>query len=491
MNRGRIIFWCIAGTLIAAAGGAVLYVRWLGNQPSTVPPIQDLQKLLAAARARADEPPEPWTPPSPWWKAQTIDAFDRQHKPSAWPCARRAVVAFGADLARGAAITGDEPADAMAAAATAMEHGCEEPLVTFVWSRYRLRNGIDPKASATIISSAAKLRQDKAYPSFIRILATYEAAPYVSRRTTQSNESIVGTLDAADLLWSELAADPNLPPNAIKLLSESMEKTFDKLRMDGKPRVEALVAALEQAGRHKSLILTTRGLFSMRYAWNARGGGFASTVTESGWRGFKEHLQAARVELTEAWEADPTNSVAAEAMITVCMGDNSDRPEMEKWFKRAIDADPSNYQACSRKMLYLEPKWGGSVPSMILFGRELLRVPDEPATCRNPLLLVDTHWELAEAMGDGGISPAYFADNHDAWTDISTASERYLKHVPTSRRHRTRYALIAGWSGKWDVCRRQFDMLGQKADTSVMPANLIAAMRERAAMETASQPREQ
>jgi hypothetical protein len=185
---------------------------------------------------------------------------------------------------------------------------------------------------------------------------------------------------------------------------------------------------------------------------------------------------------TEAWDADNSNSVAAEAMITVCMGEGADRAEMEKWFKRAMDADPGNFQACTRKMLFLEPKWGGSIPAMILFGRELLRVPDSPAAARNPLKLVDIHWELAESAG-GGL-PAYFADNADAWADVSGVYERYLKHVPQSRFHRTRYAVLAGWSGKWDVCRKQFDLLGKNADSRVVPADVLAAIRDRAARES-------
>ena len=57
-------------------------------------------------------------------------------------------------------------------------------------------------------------------------------------------------------------------------------------------------------------------------------------------------------------------------MITVEMAiGEGNRDEMEKWFKRAMDADSDNLNACKQKLLWLEPKWHGSPEEMLRFAR--------------------------------------------------------------------------------------------------------------------------
>ena len=46
---------------------------------------------------------------------------------------------------------------------------------------------------------------------------------------------------------------------------------------------------------------------------------------------------------------------------------------MEKWFKRAMDTDPDNLQACYNKMYYLEPKWHNDPAGMLEFGYQSLK----------------------------------------------------------------------------------------------------------------------
>ena len=57
-------------------------------------------------------------------------------------------------------------------------------------------------------------------------------------------------------------------------------------------------------------------------------------------------------------------------MLKVELGQGQGRDRMEKWFKRAMDANPDNAFACGAKMLYLEPKWHGTPIDMITFARE-------------------------------------------------------------------------------------------------------------------------
>jgi hypothetical protein len=105
-------------------------------------------------------------------------------------------------------------------------------------------------------------------------------------------------------------------------------------------------------------------------AWANRGSGYASTVTPEGWKYFEEELDIAEQAARAGWREDPSLAGCATVMMTVCMGKGLERSEMEKWFRRAMLADPQNYDACWTKVQYLLPKWHGTEEEALAFGRE-------------------------------------------------------------------------------------------------------------------------
>jgi hypothetical protein len=107
----------------------------------------------------------------------------------------------------------------------------------------------------------------------------------VARRNNGTTDVAVRTLEEADALWPLFASDADVPPTALKTLTEQIERTSDALKIDHSKRFEPMLSALEKAGRSKTLVQTARGLFLTHHAWEARGGGYASSVTEAGWRG--------------------------------------------------------------------------------------------------------------------------------------------------------------------------------------------------------------
>src|SRR5262249_20449759 len=57
-------------------------------------------------------------------------------------------------------------------------------------------------------------------------------------------------------------------------------------------------------------------------AWRERGGGYANTVSEPGWKGFETNLVAARAAFSEGWKMPPERPLAAARMVYVAMGDS-------------------------------------------------------------------------------------------------------------------------------------------------------------------------
>jgi hypothetical protein len=239
-----------------------------------------------------------------------------------------------------------------------------------------------------------------------------------------------------------------------------------KVNKDRKPGFDKVLAVVEKQLGDGSLAATLQGQFYVKYAWDARSAKWAKDVTEEQWKLFAERLQKAEKALTRAWRLDPKNGDAAATMLTVELGQGKGRSTMEKWYRRAMRADPNNYTAASRKLYYLEPKWHGDEKSMLEFGRECLETRNWKG--RLPFILIEahlklSHYPLAEKGKLAGYTrqpkPEYF-QRPGVWKDVRAVYGAYLQLYPKAVPERSVYARLACWSGQWDEAHRQFKILG-------------------------------
>jgi len=190
------------------------------------------------------------------------------------------------------------------------------------------------------------------------------------------------------LLWSreaKAAIDPNaarLPHPDTALHEVTLAIARDPSFADGRqwiylatfmPSNDALLAAAAErfakpdSGVDPWITAMVVGRDHVRRAWQARGTGFADAVTPQGWKGFGEHLAAAREHLTRAHELHPEWPEAASEMISVSVGEGSDEERL--WFDRAVAAQFDHEPSYDRMLLQaLLPRWGGSHEEMIEFG---------------------------------------------------------------------------------------------------------------------------
>jgi hypothetical protein len=268
-------------------------------------------------------------------------------------------------------------------------------------------------------------------------------------------------LQSAMKLVPAVAADPELPDSVFLEMCDELEACYISALGDRKSAFEKVEAVLAAARPESSLLYTYRGFFYIHSAWDARGADWASNVTDEGWRLFNKRLQQAEVLLEKAWQLDNNNPDAARAMLSVELGQGKGRERMELWFRRAMTANPDNYDACKAKVYYLEPKWHGSPEEMLEFGRECLRGGNWKA--RLPLILPEAHEALA--VYNRGNPDAYFTAP-GVWQDIQAAYEPYLNACPKASLDRSRYAFLACRCGQWEVAHRQFVQLGGDAQPS-------------------------
>lgn len=113
-----------------------------------------------------------------------------------------------------------------------------------------------------------------------------------------------------------------------------------------------------------------RGQLLIEWAWDARGSGWANTVTPEGARLFLQRLQEAQRELEQAVRINPSGWVAHSRLLTVARGLGLPRDFMEDHFRRAVKLRPRYLPVYEAKMQCLQPRWGGTPEELIEFGRE-------------------------------------------------------------------------------------------------------------------------
>ncbi len=131
-----------------------------------------------------------------------------------------------------------------------------------------------------------------------------------------------------------------------EILVDRWERMFDRLdRWD-------------KAYPRSSTATMVRGSALIHYAWEARGDGYAPTVTQTGWRRFEERLEDARQILMRVPEKDRTPYFYSQ-LVTLAMGQGWEhekiRPYIEECMERWPDYPVVHFAECYR----LLPRWAG------------------------------------------------------------------------------------------------------------------------------------
>jgi len=202
-----------------------------------------------------------------------------------------------------------------------------------------------------------------------------------------------------------------------------------------------------------SMAHTFRGAFHYGAATQARGGGWASTVTERGWALMREHLALARPDLEAAYALDTANPLPSSLMTSMARLIGADLQTLDLHFRRALQYDPTFYTPYWAKLNYLMPKWRGSEAAMFAFARESLA--KAPRGSALPFLLSEAHSEKGQHLVR---DDKQYLGTPEVWLEIQDVHRRLMEDFPQSGNWPTEYALLAGRAGKLEVAGRQHDL---------------------------------
>jgi tetratricopeptide (TPR) repeat protein len=189
-----------------------------------------------------------------------------------------------------------------------------------------------------------------------------------------------------------------------------------------------------------------RADFNFWYAWEARGDGYASTVTRSGWELMDERLQKALDDYLIVIKKAPNLVYAYAKAGSAAMFLGRKRMAMDL-YKKALSIDPADFSTMYSLFGKSTPQWYGKDEYLMFeFARKIsAKHPEYPYLKR---FIAKAHEEMArrQANGDQEQIKAYFSQPQ-VWDEIFSIHKELLSRYPESfyvKKYLLQYALLAG-----------------------------------------------
>ncbi len=174
-----------------------------------------------------------------------------------------------------------------------------------------------------------------------------------------------------------------------------------------------------------------------KYAWKARGGGWADTVTPEGRKLFQQRLQQAHALL----DSDPALKRWPgyyQVMQVVALGEEWPRSDHDKLFAAAVKLAPDYETFYFKTAYYLQPKWYGLTDTEWLeFAADSAKATEkdlgQAMYARIVWATIPAHWANAQKIRDA----------HLDWPRMRTGFEDLARQWPGSLWNKNAYCLYA------------------------------------------------
>lgn len=200
-----------------------------------------------------------------------------------------------------------------------------------------------------------------------------------------------------------------------------------------------------------------------KYAWKARGHGYASETTEEGARLFRERLEKARVLFEETALMPDTSPVVYRELLGLARSQGWDGAKTDDLLRRAVAFEPDYLEYYDTRATTLLPRWGGSDEEVAHFAAASA---DARKDGRGDELYARILWSLAWAYEGEKRSPF---DAGFSWPRVRAGLGQLLARRPQSTAWLSRGAKLALAAGDKETARKMFTALGGRCDQSVWP----------------------
>ena len=202
------------------------------------------------------------------------------------------------------------------------------------------------------------------------------------------------------------------------------------------------------------------GAVLVDYAWQARGSGWAGSVSDEGWRSMSERLQEAAQILGETRGLQEKCPVYWSTLQRVAAGLQLDKTHYTALFEKTVKAYPDYENYFNLRAYYLLPRWYGGPGEL---ERDLEQSADRIGGDEGDMVYAQVVWNVHEY----GTTTNVFAENQFSWPRTSRGFDAILKNFPDSPAAMNEGAHLAALAGDPQKARELFLLTQGRMDTSL------------------------
>jgi len=409
---------------------------------------EDLRSLAAIAR-RVEELKK-------WNRENVLNDYEKfGSKNPAWNATAREALARAVE-----ATWPQQPLDAKGREAfeAALATKCDDALFLYHYGLVGLRSGeLDLHHGVLVLGRAAEAIAKSPYPAWRRCLVMGRYASNVGKTPAGWPDIPLNDdrkyLGLAMREFEKLGPDRGVPPAMLYEIGSMLVEAAHRERGGGMWTVQEVSKRMSKlaGGTAYALMFAARvEIDSTRYKYGVEG-----DATD------EQRLAKAEELLERAYELDKSETRISTMMLDVTRRQGLDRQRMENWFKRAMQANPDNLEACNKKIRYLLESEENGQQAAVAFAREL--AAGQNWRGRLPFQLAEAHGLISTLQK----SRLEYLARPDVWADVKAVHDRYLTLYPDNLYVRCWYANLAAKMRRWDEAHRQFQIIGNEPDLRV------------------------
>ncbi|HEY5312859.1 MAG TPA: DUF4034 domain-containing protein [Pirellulales bacterium] len=189
------------------------------------------------------------------------------------------------------------------------------------------------------------------------------------------------------------------------------------------------------------------------YAWQARGSGWASSVTPDGWEKFGQRLAVAQDLIQRAWQLDERDAYLCRDEVLMIKATAADHDRVEALVAKSIDINPTYRGTIFQAGAYYLPRWHGKPGDLEKFALRALELTRKEWGAAVYAQMV---WDAKSAHGY-----AVFDDFDFSWDLVKEGYHELGKHFPESSEPMGHLSALAHIKGDRQAAREARSHLGR------------------------------
>ena len=209
--------------------------------------------------------------------------------------------------------------------------------------------------------------------------------------------------------------------------------------------MEANIAAWKIRNRRSIAAAIVEAQYWITYAWDARGEGFANTVTPEGWELFRGRLDIARSVLDSSKSYASVSPLWYDKYLEVANAQGWSREEIQILFEEAVEKEPYYYDHYFSMTRYLQPRWHGDFSAIEEFARW---AASSTGDVEGKSLYSRIYWYLDQSEA---VDFNLFQDSFASWEVMKAGFHDLMERHPNSYWNMNNFAVFACRAGDRDT----------------------------------------